>query len=73
MSKTTTDQPAAAAVDIPNGKQTAGAVAVVQAARKVLTFRERCYEISFPMLKSMVGEQRAKEASGRVAAALAAG
>jgi hypothetical protein len=71
MTKTTTDQPAAA-VEIPTGKQAAGAVAVVQAARKVLTFRERCYEISFPMLKSMVGEERAKEASGRVSAALAA-
>jgi hypothetical protein len=58
MTKTTTDQPAAA-VDIPTGKQAAGAVAVVQAARKVLTFRERCYEISFPMLKSMVGVERA--------------
>lgn len=71
MTKTTTDQPAAA-VEIPlSGEQTAGVVQAVK-PKRTPTFRERCYEISFPMLKSMVGEERAKEASGRVAAALAA-
>jgi len=71
MTKTTTDQPAAA-VEIPlSGEQTAGAVQAIK-PKRAPTFRERCYEISFPMLKSMVGEERAKEASGRVAAALAA-
>ena len=66
--KTTTDK--LAAVEIPlASEQTAGAIA--KPARPA-TFRERCYEISFPMLVSVVGEARAKEATGRVAAALAA-
>jgi len=83
MTKTTTDQSAAAVVDIPAGKQpaveiplsgeqTAGTVQAVRAIKKEPTFRERCYSISLPMLTTLVGDERAKEASGRVSAALAA-
>ena len=66
--KTTTDKPAA--VEIPlASEQTAGAIAK---PKRAPSFRERCYEIGLPMLQSLVGEERAKEATGRVAAALAA-
>ena len=65
---TTTEKPAAVEVPLASD-QNAGAIA--KPARPA-TFRERCYEISFPMLVSVVGEARAKEATGRVAAALAA-
>jgi hypothetical protein len=72
MTKTTTDQPAAAA-EIPlSGEQTAGAVTAVQAIKKAPTFRERCYDISLGMLTTWVGEERARESAGRVSAALAA-
>ena len=65
---TTADKPAA--VEIPlSSEQTVGAIAK---PKRAPSFRERCYEIGLPMLQSLVGEERAKEATGRVAAALAA-
>ena len=65
---TTTEKPAAAEIPLAS-EQTAGAIAK---PKRAPTFRERCYEIGLPMLQSLVGEERAKEATGRVAAALAA-
>ena len=65
---TTTEKPAAAEIPLAS-EQTAGAITK---PKRAPTFRERCYEIGLPMLQSLVGEERAKEATGRVAAALAA-
>lgn len=68
MSKTTEAQQTQAAELPLSGEQNAGAIAKAKQPRN---FRERCYAISYPMLMSLVGEERAKEATGRVSAALA--
>ena len=65
---TTTEKPAA--VEIPLASEQA--VGAIAKPKRAPSFRERCYEIGLPMLQSLVGEERAKEATGRVAAALAA-
>ena len=68
--KKTEEQQSAPAAEIPlSGEQSAGKIAT---AKRQPTFRERCFDIGFPMLATLVGDERASEATGRVAAALAA-
>lgn len=69
MTTKTTEQ-AKTQAEIPlSGEQNVGTIATSKTPK---TFRERCFDIGFPTLVGLVGEERASEATGRVAAALAA-